>query len=500
MLGVGTGEALNEIAVGRLEWPDFKERFARLRESIELMRQLWTEDRVTFDGEYYQTTDATIYDRPDRPIPVYIAAGGPVVARYAGRVGDGFICTSGKGMELYTDKLLPAVDEGRSKAGDPGADRPDDRDQALLRSRSATALENTRFWAPLALTAEQKHGMTTRSRWSGGGRAAHRADRLALDRRLRPRDAVEAVKPYVDLGFTHLVFHAPGHDQGRFLDQFTRDVAPLIRAAGTLGISAFPPTGSFGDHLRHYPWSDLMTKNHTSDEASEVLIRSRASVRPARRSYAARRASAPPQKRCPVPQPTSSTPPKPAARPLPPADAGHGGQRRQPRSRPPSGWQRPRRRPQSAQSPLARRLASAPRSPRNRPGPRPRRGAARWRRLRPPPPSTPPTRSGSGRPSAARRSGWSACSPSAVRQWRRCVRCGTRSSSCCRSAGRHRRRVGGNLDRGVEHPGTRSCEPGVPMSDKSKGGREVRKPKQPKQPKVVAAVAVPGKAAVKKTK
>ena len=96
-LGVGSGEALNEIATGwRGEWPEFKERFARLREAVDLMRALWTGDRVNFDGEYYQTVDASIYDRPETPVPVYIAAGGPMVARYAGRAGDGFICTSGK--------------------------------------------------------------------------------------------------------------------------------------------------------------------------------------------------------------------------------------------------------------------------------------------------------------------------------------------------------------------------------------------------------------------
>ena len=134
MLGVGTGEALNEVAVARLQWPEFKERFARLREAVALMRELWAGERVTFEGDFYQTHDATVYDRPDRPVPVYIAAGGPVVARYAGRSGDGFICTSGKGQELYRDKLIPAVDEGLAKAGRAARlDRPDDRDQALLR-------------------------------------------------------------------------------------------------------------------------------------------------------------------------------------------------------------------------------------------------------------------------------------------------------------------------------------------------------------------------------
>ncbi|MBF6272533.1 LLM class flavin-dependent oxidoreductase, partial [Nocardia nova] len=93
MLGVGTGEALNEIATGyKGEWPEFKERFARLRESVDLMRALWSGDRVDFEGQYYNTVGASIYDVPPAGIPVYIAAGGPVVARYAGRAGDGFIC------------------------------------------------------------------------------------------------------------------------------------------------------------------------------------------------------------------------------------------------------------------------------------------------------------------------------------------------------------------------------------------------------------------------
>ena len=62
MLGVGTGEALNEIAAGIEQWPPFAERFARLREAVDLIRALWTEDRVTFEGAHYRVTDAAIYD------------------------------------------------------------------------------------------------------------------------------------------------------------------------------------------------------------------------------------------------------------------------------------------------------------------------------------------------------------------------------------------------------------------------------------------------------
>src|ERR1700676_1646154 len=73
VLGVGTGEALNEVALGT-RWPDPKERFARLKEALELISLLWTEERVTFHGQFYQTELATIYDRPEQTVPIYVAA------------------------------------------------------------------------------------------------------------------------------------------------------------------------------------------------------------------------------------------------------------------------------------------------------------------------------------------------------------------------------------------------------------------------------------------
>lgn len=235
-LGVGTGEALNEIATGfagagEQEWPEFKERFARLRESVDLMRQLWSDDRVNFRGEYYSTHDASIYDRPETPIPVYIAAGGPFVARYAGRAGDGFICTSGKGAALYTDELIPAVKEGAEKVG-----REFEQIDRMIEIKLSydtnldTALENTRFWSPLSLSKEQKHDITDPLEMEKA------ADALPIEQIASrwivgndPDAVVAEIARYVEYGMNHLVFHAPGHDQRRFLELFERDLAPRLR-------------------------------------------------------------------------------------------------------------------------------------------------------------------------------------------------------------------------------------------------------------------------------
>ena len=234
-LGVGTGEALNEIATGYIgEWPEFKERFARLRESVRLMRELWRGDRVDFDGEYYHLKGASIYDVPEGGVPVYIAAGGPAVAKYAGRAGDGFICTSGKGEELYTEKLLPAVKEGAE-----AADRDLDAIDKMIEIKISydpdpeLALNNTRFWAPLSLTAEQKHSIDDPIEMEKA------ADALPIEQVAKrwivssdPDEAVEKVGDYVKFGLNHLVFHAPGHDQRRFLELFEKDLAPRLRKLG----------------------------------------------------------------------------------------------------------------------------------------------------------------------------------------------------------------------------------------------------------------------------
>jgi alkanesulfonate monooxygenase SsuD/methylene tetrahydromethanopterin reductase-like flavin-dependent oxidoreductase (luciferase family) len=54
---------LSYQAVG-IEWPEFRERFARLREAVTLMRRLWSEDRVTYEGTCYKAYIATVYDKP----------------------------------------------------------------------------------------------------------------------------------------------------------------------------------------------------------------------------------------------------------------------------------------------------------------------------------------------------------------------------------------------------------------------------------------------------
>jgi coenzyme F420-dependent glucose-6-phosphate dehydrogenase len=230
-LGVGSGEAMNETPVTANEWPGGRERRRRLGEAVELIRRLWTEERVTFEGEYYRTDRATVYDRPDQPVPIYLAASGPLAAKLAGRLGDGFICTSGKPRELYVE-LVGKLEEGARAAGRDPAALPRmieikvsyDRDRAY-------AEEACGWWAALALTSEQKSGVEDpieMERLADANRDRASTRFIVSD---DPDEVVERIAPYVELGFDELVFHAPGADQARFLEQFARDVLPRLHAA-----------------------------------------------------------------------------------------------------------------------------------------------------------------------------------------------------------------------------------------------------------------------------
>jgi coenzyme F420-dependent glucose-6-phosphate dehydrogenase len=228
-LGVGTGEAMNETPVTGGAFPDRKERRQRLAEAIELIRRLWHEERVDFEGRFYRTQKATIYDKPDVPVPIYIAASGPLAAKLAGRAGDGFICTSGKDPDLYR-KLLDGVAEGATGAGrDPASIRRMIEIKVSYDRDRERALANCAWWAALALTPEEKEGVEDPIEMERLADA--HADR-APTRFITsddPDEIVEKIGTYIDLGFDELVLHFPGDDQATAIDEFAADVLPRLR-------------------------------------------------------------------------------------------------------------------------------------------------------------------------------------------------------------------------------------------------------------------------------
>ena len=168
---------------------------------------------------------------PDQPVPLWLAGSGPAATRYAGRVGDGYITTSGKAAELYTDTLLPAVLEGVKKAGRHRGDIEMMMEvKVSFDPDRAAAIDATRFWGALGLSAEQKSGVEDPVEMQ------RLADQLTPEQTAKrfivstdANEHVQQIQRYIDLGFTHLVFHAPGPDQEKFLRLYGSEILPRLR-------------------------------------------------------------------------------------------------------------------------------------------------------------------------------------------------------------------------------------------------------------------------------
>jgi G6PDH family F420-dependent oxidoreductase len=104
-LGVGSGEALNEHVFGD-PWPTLDRRLDMLEEAVALIRELWTGEIVSWEGKYYKTDHARIYNLPDTPPEIYVSGFGPKATDLAARIGDGFINTA------PDDELLNRFREG----------------------------------------------------------------------------------------------------------------------------------------------------------------------------------------------------------------------------------------------------------------------------------------------------------------------------------------------------------------------------------------------------
>ncbi len=93
ILGLGSGEALNEHIVGA-GWPTVNVRLAMLEEAVTVIRALLTGETVTHNGPYYTVDTARIYTLPDTPPPIYLSGFGPKATGLAGEIADGYINTS----------------------------------------------------------------------------------------------------------------------------------------------------------------------------------------------------------------------------------------------------------------------------------------------------------------------------------------------------------------------------------------------------------------------
>lgn len=229
-LGVGTGEALNEYSAMGL-WPSYNERRAQLAEAIELIRALWTGEKVTHKGEHYETHDAKLYTLPEEPIPLYISSLVPESARFGGEYGDGLITAGGEDPDTYKE-MLRNFAAGAKAAGRNAARAPRMIELSVAYTDDVDAAIEARkdFWAGTfvpAMFTERIHTpeLSEKNGKVVGNETIKEAGCFSAD----PDEHVKYAKKYIDMGFDHLIFHSAGPDQQAFIESYGRDVLPKLR-------------------------------------------------------------------------------------------------------------------------------------------------------------------------------------------------------------------------------------------------------------------------------
>jgi len=140
LLGLGTGEAINERSLG-FTFPGYGERHARMEEALEIIRRLLDGEKLSYRGSYYTTETAKLYSLPTHPVPMLMAAGGPKSATLAGQRADGII-TSVRNPE---DTISKVIEPYRRSAGERGGS------QLVLATRwTVLAEDNDEAWLALS--------------------------------------------------------------------------------------------------------------------------------------------------------------------------------------------------------------------------------------------------------------------------------------------------------------------------------------------------------------
>ncbi|MGH7861468.1 MAG: TIGR03557 family F420-dependent LLM class oxidoreductase [Candidatus Dormibacteraceae bacterium] len=240
ILGIGSGEPINEMPALGIDWPPFSTRFGRLSEAVEVIRLLWSGEFIDFEGEHFRLRGARLYDLPTIRPKLLVAASGEFAAGLAGRSGDGLLCTSGAGVERIRDVILPAFKRGAAHAGRPiGSLLKVLEVKVAFDLDRARAVEETSIWAPLDHLNSPIGDPRELERLGLESVNVSARRWLVSD---RPEEHLAQLSPFLDLGFDHVVIHSPSRDQIRFQELYARDVLPLLRARWSV-----PTTSGAGD-------------------------------------------------------------------------------------------------------------------------------------------------------------------------------------------------------------------------------------------------------------
>jgi G6PDH family F420-dependent oxidoreductase len=220
-LGVGTGENLNEHVLGD-KWPTTNERLQMLEEAVDVMRQLWKGEEVSYRSEHYTVEDARIYSVPDTPPKILMSGFGPKSTELAARIADGFVTThpAKDSVQQYRDEGGRGTIDGALKVC-WGSDR------------DACAKLAHRMWRTSGLPGQLAQDLRTPANFDEAAELVSvesMADKMPCGPDVD--QIVTAAKEYVDAGFDRLYLGQVGPDQEEFFAFFTKELVPALKDVG----------------------------------------------------------------------------------------------------------------------------------------------------------------------------------------------------------------------------------------------------------------------------
>jgi G6PDH family F420-dependent oxidoreductase len=220
-LGLGSGENLNEHVVGD-GWPSVDVRHRMLREAIEIIRGLFGGDYLTYDGEYFDADSAKIWDLPDTPPPIGVAVSGPQSCQLAGELADAMMAVE-PSQELG-DAFDAAGGAGKPRVGQVPVCFDRDEEAAVARAH-----EQFRWFAGGFKVNAELPGPTAFDAASQFVRPEDVAEEIPCGDDVQA--VVEAVRPFVDAGFTHVALVQVGGDhQDEFIRWANEELLPALRS------------------------------------------------------------------------------------------------------------------------------------------------------------------------------------------------------------------------------------------------------------------------------
>jgi alkanesulfonate monooxygenase SsuD/methylene tetrahydromethanopterin reductase-like flavin-dependent oxidoreductase (luciferase family) len=258
-LGIGTGEAMNEVPLG-FDWPDAAIRLERTKESIQIINKLWKKnywsrasrttdtergnkkylggengrdsgaDRssINFDGKYFRLKNARLYTPPSTDIPLYMAASGSDAIQVAAKYTDGLISTSKPDNAKETFDIFDkaAIEESKDpaaleKIAKPKISYSEDYDEAI---------RSCEFWRSSLIENAFDLGVSDPIELQAKAKQEVSDDKLKQSTLIVTKidDLIKPIEEYFESGFTQVFTHSTSPDEKKFIHEFTKSILPYF--------------------------------------------------------------------------------------------------------------------------------------------------------------------------------------------------------------------------------------------------------------------------------